>query len=388
MEIVIPHIISIVVSFAAVCFIHPLLVKIAIKKHIVDSPNERKFQDAPVPTMGGIAVFFGIAVSLVCTTVFTGISLPPALIAALFTMLCLGTLDDISDIPPVVRMIVQAVAVLALMFFCGYSLDNLHGLWGLDVIPLAAALPLTLFSVVGIINAMNLIDGVDGLSSGLCILYSTIFGIAFILAGDTAMTVMCLSAIGALIPFFMHNAFGRTSKMYIGNGGTMLMGLMLSVAVMVMVGDETFVTIFDARGYSVVPFTMAVLSIPVFDTLRVMTRRILHGTSPFHADRTHLHHMFIRLGFSHVGTTLRITALNCMVIGIWALSAYLGADTDLQFYIVIAAGTLATAGLYATVEAIERRYPEQTARFIEHNFRTKPKRDSIFLFLQKLMDSI
>jgi len=338
--------------------------------------------------MGGIAVFFGIAVGMAAIGFMTDCSSLFIVLIALLVMLYLGTIDDMLDVPPSVRLAVQILTVSMLVFIGGYSLDDLHGLWGFDEIPLTASLPLTVFAVVGIINAMNLIDGVDGLSSGLCILYCTIFGAACLLAGDIGMTVMCISAIGALVPFFMHNAFGSTSKMFIGNGGTMLMGIMLSVIVMAMVGDTKFRPLFDNNGCSVVAFTLAVLSIPVFDTLRVMLRRILQGTSPFMGDKTHLHHMFIHWGYSHVGTTLRIIALNIFVIGVWALSAYCGAGADAQFYIVIAAGILVTTGIYETAAAVERRFPEQSARFINYNFRTKPKRDGIFLFLQKLMDSL
>ena len=388
MNSVLPLILSSCVSFAAVCIIHPQLVRIALQKQIVDRPNERKLQKNPVPTMGGTAVFFGIAVGMASIGFMADCSSLFIVFIALLLMLYLGTIDDILDVSPAVRLAVQLIAVAMLMFIGGYSLDDLHGLWGCNAIPIAAALPLTLFAVVGIINAMNLIDGVDGLSSGLCILYCSIFGTVCLLAGDTGMTVMCISAIGALVPFFMHNAFGRTSKMFIGNGGTMLMGIMLSVIVMAMVGDSEFRPLFDARGCSVVAFSLAVLSSPVFDTLRVMLRRILHGASPFMGDKTHLHHMFIHWGYSHVGTTLRIIALNIFVIGVWALSAYCGASADVQFYIVIATGIIVTTGIYEAAAAVERRYPETAARFISYNFRTKPKRDGIFLFLQKLMDNL
>lgn len=234
------YILPLIASIAAVSIIHPQLVKIALRKHIVDEPNARKFQEHPVPTMGGIAVFFGIAVGM-ASLCFSGIcSSFFVVVIAMLVMLYLGTIDDILDISPLLRMLIQVLTVLLLIYAGGYCLDDLHGLWGYDSISWYVAVPLTLISVVGIINAMNMIDGVDGLSSGLCMLYCLIFGVAFHLVGYVGMAAFAITAFGALLPFFMHNAFGRTSKMYIGNGGTMLMGILLSVFVMSMVRTDDF----------------------------------------------------------------------------------------------------------------------------------------------------
>lgn len=380
------YILPLIVSIAAVSIIHPLLVKIALQKHIVDEPNARKLQERPVPTMGGIAVFFGIAVGMACLC-FTGIcSSLFVVIISMLVMLYLGTIDDMLDISPTVRFIIQIFTVLLLVYAGGYCLDDLHGLWGFDHISWYLAVPLSVVSAVGIINAMNMIDGVDGLSSGLCMMYCLIFGTVFHMVGYAGMAAMAITAFGALLPFFMHNAFGRESKMYIGNGGTMLMGILLYVFVASMVRSDDFDTLFDARGYSVVPFTMAVLAIPVFDTLRVMFSRMFHGHSPFKPDRTHLHHMFIWLGFSHVGTTLWIIGLNLTVIGAWLLSCHLGAGVDAQFYTVIITSVIVTAGLYTVVKAIDHYCPERMQRFIEWKSRAKPKREGIFLHLQRFMD--
>ena len=92
-------------------------------------------------------------------------------------------------------------------------------------------MPLTVFATVGIINAINLVDGVNGLSSGYCIMACTIFGALFHLAGNEAMTILAVVSVGALIPFFLHNVFGKTSKMFIGDGGTLVMGTVMSVFV-------------------------------------------------------------------------------------------------------------------------------------------------------------
>ena len=131
-----------------------------------------------------------------------------------------------------------------------------------------------------------------------------LFGTFFHLAGDFPMTMLAVVCMASLIPFFLHNVFGLKSKMFIGDGGTLLMGCVMSVFVLNMLKSGSLGVNYRALGFGLVPFSLAVLSVPVFDTVRVMMMRILRKTSPFHPDKTHLHHMFIELGFSHIVTTV------------------------------------------------------------------------------------
>ena len=107
------------------------------------------------------------------------------------------------------------------------------------------------------------------------------------------MTILAVVSVGALIPFFLHNVFGKSSKMFIGDGGTLVMGTVMSVFVIAILQSGSRVAAFVDPNVGLVPFTLAVLSVPVFDTLRVMSTRMLKGSSPFRPDKTHLHHMFI-----------------------------------------------------------------------------------------------
>ena len=118
---------------------------------------------------------------------------------------------------------------LLLIFIGGYVWNVLHGLWCLDQIPQGVSIPFTLFAAVGIINAINLIDRVDGLSSGYCILTSLLFGMMFWYVEDRTMGMLAVVAAGSLIPFFFHNVFRKSSKMFIGDGGTLVMGIVMSV---------------------------------------------------------------------------------------------------------------------------------------------------------------
>ena len=157
---------------------------------------------------------------------------------------------------------------------------------------------------------------------------------------------MAVSAAGAIVPFFLHNVFGHNTRMFIGDSGTLVMGTMMSMFVISLLDQTPASFILAEKGLGLIPFELAVLAIPVFDTLRVMSTRIMRGKSPFHPDKTHLHHMFIDLGFSHTGTTISILSLNFAIIAAWFIAYKAGASIDLQLYIVLSLSFIFTFGLY------------------------------------------
>ncbi len=341
---------GIFIAFAVALFvtalIHPRIVRFAKRRNIVDNPNARKLQRTPIPVMGGLAVFFGLVSGLCVSGVFINVNNLLPIIVAMSVMLCVGVVDDVSELSPKLRFLIEIVVVVALIFTTDISLNNLQGLWGYYDLPMWLSVPLTVFAVVGMINAINLIDGVDGLSSGFCMIASLAFGVFFLQVGNMAMVLLTAITLGALMPFFFHNVFGAKSKMFIGDGGSLMMGVVMSSYVVSVISMKNEAIAVAPKGLGLVAFTMAVMAVPVFDTLRVMIMRILRHTSPFHADKTHLHHLFIDLGFSHIGTTLSVLSLNLLVILLWWISYVSGASIDVQFYVVILSSILVTAVFY------------------------------------------
>jgi UDP-N-acetylmuramyl pentapeptide phosphotransferase/UDP-N-acetylglucosamine-1-phosphate transferase len=200
------------------------------------------------------------------------------------------------------------------------------------------------------------------------------------------MVILAAVSIGSLIPFLFHNVFGKTSKMFIGDGGTLVMGIVMSTFVVHILSSETSLAEIDP-AFGLVPFTLATMSIPVFDTLRVMLSRILRGTSPFHPDKTHLHHMFIDMGFSHAGTTMSILTLNSLIIAAQIGAWYLGASVDVQLYIVIAMSLIFTFGLYHLLYALsDANIVKRAIKGVGRT--THLERKGIFLILQKIADKI
>lgn len=337
------------IALVSTWWIFKKVLKIAVMKNIVDNPDARKIQKIPIPVLGGIAVFFGIIVSLTATGMFYETTSLFAIMGVMAIMLYVGTMDDILGLSPGMRLVIEILVVLLLVFCNDYSLNDFHGLWGIDRIPEWVAVPVTVFACVGIINAINLIDGVNGLSSGYCITACVIFAAVFIWADDKEAASLAVMSIGALIPFFCHNVFGKKSKMFIGDGGTLLMGTILSTFVIGALNMDSPLAEKVAPDFGMIPFTLSVLAIPIFDTLRVMSIRIIRKKSPFSPDKTHLHHLLLDLEFSHIGITLTEIASNLLVVAAWFISYRAGASVDMQLYVVIILGILVTFGFYKFV---------------------------------------
>jgi UDP-N-acetylmuramyl pentapeptide phosphotransferase/UDP-N-acetylglucosamine-1-phosphate transferase len=335
------------ISFLVASFMHQPMLRFARKHLFYDNPEERKLQRRPIPVMGGFVVFIGaIAGSLFYWYKHNCLSIVPVQIAMLM-MLIIGAWDDIKKLSPNLRFVLEIFVVVALALGNQYPINDLHGLWGVHEISPWIAWPLTIFGCVGIINAINMIDGIDGLSSGICIMAFGFYGLVFFYAHDFVRAAFATCIIGALIPFFIMNVFGNKSKMYIGDSGTMMLGIALCDMVMAMLTKDSDCAIQTKNNdFCLIAFALAVLAIPVFDTVRVMLGRISRGESPFIPDKTHLHHAFIDYGFHHLETSLLEIILNMMIVGVWWVFYKSHFSEQWQLYGVIVASLGVCFGLY------------------------------------------
>ena len=350
MSIILHILIPFVVSLIAAIWIYPKVLRIALLKDVVDNPNARKLQRVPVPVLGGVAVMFGILVALSVCRLFYDCSGLFTIMLAMSVLLYVGTIDDITELSPNMRFLIETFLVVMLIYTCDYSINDFHGLWGIGSISPWIGVPLTIVSVVGIINAINLIDGVDGYSSGYSVISCLLFGLMFHALGNVQMVVLAAVVAASLLPFFLHNVFGKHSKMFIGDAGTLSLGIIFSVFVTTLLSTPSGDVIALESTLGLVPFTLAVLCVPIFDTLRVMSSRMIRGKSPFNPDKTHLHHLYIELGYSHIGTTLSIITTNLLVVLCWYIAYRCGASIDLQLYLVVLLGLLVTFGFYAIMK--------------------------------------
>lgn len=390
---VLVFVISLVVSMA----VFPMALSIARKFNIVDNPNARKLQRVPVPVFGGIVVYSGIIVGWLTLTLFMNSEELSWGLGFMAVMMLIGTWDDMKDISATFRFLIEFSLVGAFIAITGIYIDSLHGLWGVYGIRPWLGVPLSLVTGVGIINAVNMIDGVDGYSSGYGMLACTCFALAFWPVWSPIITCLAIIVIGSILPFFLHNVFGRTSRMFIGDGGTLMLGMLMTVMAFYALSSKYYdLEWLVTKGMGAVAFMLAVGCIPLFDTLRVMFVRILRGVSPFRADKTHLHHLFIDMGFSHLGAALSILSINAAVVLIWWMTWLLGASIDMQFYVVVVLGIGVTFVFYKVMKnqqnggpLDEEGYPQGTrlwhtmVRIGEHTHReNKP----FWRFMNRMMD--
>lgn len=366
-------------------WIHPYILKVAITKNIVDNPDARKLQRVPIPVLGGLTVVFGVLTGVMGFNLFGNFYDLFPVFASIIIILIIGLMDDMISLTPRVRFVVEIILVLFLIFTTGYQINDFHGLWGLQHVPLGLSVPLTVVASVGIINAINLIDGVDGYSSGYSIVSCALFGIMFYALDNIRMVTLAAIVATSLVPFFFHNVFGKHSKMFIGDAGTLSLGIVFSIFVATILSATPGGKPVDPN-LGLVPFTLAVLCVPVFDTLRVMSARIYRGNSPFHPDKTHLHHLFIELGFSHIGTTISIITANLLVVLSWFVAYRCGLSVDVQLYIVVALGIGITFVFYPFTKSQIRKQSAYYRCLYRLGKTTQIKRTGFWLFLQKWVD--
>ncbi|MBQ6085461.1 MAG: undecaprenyl/decaprenyl-phosphate alpha-N-acetylglucosaminyl 1-phosphate transferase [Bacteroidaceae bacterium] len=352
------------VSLVAVRWVFFKVLRIANEKEIVDNPEARKLQKEPVPVLGGIAVLFGVLCGLLTgcaligtdgTTVFLkhqdvwqimGNLLPVVL--GMGVMVYVGVMDDIIGVKPSHRILVEVLTILGLIYGSGACVNDLHGVWDIHHFNWSIAVPLTVFAGVAIINAINMVDGVNGLSSGLCMVYCAVFGVAFARSSDWVNAVLAFSMVGSLFPFFVHNVFGKTSRMFIGDAGAMVMGILLTWFTISILRSDTFIGWMNYKlDICLVALCLAIMSVPLADLARVTVMRAVRGKNPFAADKTHLHHALIAAGMSHLITTLVEILLDLMVVGIFVVGYKMKLSITNQLYLVCVSGAVLVWGTYA-----------------------------------------
>ena len=337
---------TIAVAFVVTYVSVPSIVGVVCEKKLFDEPSRRKSHNRQVPTLGGVAIFAGITISAGSFIDFShdaSLSFIPSLqyiLVAAIIIFFLGLKDDMLGIAPMKKLIGQIIAGLILIILGNLRFTSLHGFLGISHISFAPSLLLTLFVIIVIINSFNLIDGIDGLASSLGMLTTVFFGIWFYISGNEVYSLLSAATFGALSGFFRYNIFSKKNKIFMGDTGSLILGLMMVVQVILFNEKNIgFTSAFPIKSAPAVSF--AVLIIPLFDTLRVFLVRMSRGRSPFAADNNHLHHCLLKLGFTHGQSTLILVFANiCFIImalllqkiGImWLMAVILCVATILSF---------------------------------------------------------
>ena len=305
--------ISAIFSFLVTYIAIPSIVKVSIARNLMANPNGRTSHFNPTPNLGGVAIFAGMIVSSV---VFTGITTAHELkyiIAATIIIFFVGLKDDLVPLVAYKKFLGQSIAILFILVPGDFHLSSLHGLFGIEDLSYPISLIITYILFLALINSFNLIDGIDGLASGIGILTSLFFGIVFLLDHHLAYAVMSFILASSLIAFFYFNVFSKTNKIFLGDTGAMLIGLLLAIFAIRFLNFESD-ALFLSQSQSAPAILLCVLIVPIFDTARVFILRMLRGQSPFEADRTHIHHRLLELSGTHLKATSIILLVNVIFI--------------------------------------------------------------------------
>lgn len=344
---------SLAISFTIVYFVIPKIVKISNSKNLFDVPNHRSAAKKATPRLGGVAIFAAFFISLIVSSENININELKYLLAGIIAMFIIGMKDDFIGLAARKKFAIQLITALYLVIFGKYQITNLHGLFGIYEIHSVSSVVLSTLIFVGIINSINLIDGIDGLASGISLLITTIYGSYFLISGDVLYAITCFSLSGALIAFFLYNVFGRKNKIFMGDTGSLVLGIIVA-AVTIRFNEFTPSSSVLKHGLPAISF--AIIMVPVIDTIRVFAIRISQKKSPFTPDMNHIHHKLLKLTNSHISSTAILMGTNLLLV----LAAFSLIDTigNAYLFLLLAVVGFILASLPALILKLQTKKPK------------------------------
>jgi len=323
----------------------PIIIKVAFIRKLYDKPGGRKTHNRFVPNLGGVAIFAGFALSFICWTNFSDSVYLQYLILGLILLHFLGVKDDIVPLVPYKKLGGQIIAATVLVIPGMFRINDLHGILGIYHLSVSAAIGLSIFAVILLINSFNLIDGIDGLAGGISLLISLLFSYIFWRSGLNNILVASLALAGALVGFLFYNR--QPARIFMGDAGSMCIGYLMAAFSFQFMNSASAVP--NGLFHRNPGVLLAVFIVPLFDTLRVFTIRILDKKSPFEADSNHIHHKLLRMGLSHGMASITLTLVNLGFI----IMAYFLQDLNPNLFILI---TLFAAGLLSLIPTYKVDY--------------------------------
>lgn len=323
-------------SFLITFFSIPTINKISRRKNLMDEPGLRSSHLRKIPNLGGIALFYSIGI---CTSIFAHelFDLYKFLFASLVILLYIGVMDDIVVMRAYKKLVAQIVVSALIVIGSDIRIRSLFGLFGIGEINYFVSVIFSIVTFIILINAFNLIDGIDGLAGGYSLVCSALFGISYFRLGEYNFPLVVLSAVimGAVLAFLYYNLSNyRMIKVFMGDTGSMLLGFLLAFT------SICFIDIFIDKKLPDIPryhlksapvIAVAILILPIIDTLNVIIVRICDKKSPFEADKNHIHHKLLRLDLTHRRSTFYIISYYLFIVGV----AYLLRHTDVNILLLI-----------------------------------------------------
>ena len=351
----------------------PSILVISHKKRLYDVPDARKVHTMPVPRLGGLSFFPVILMSMFLVIGFRLYFWDMDTSSLSFNMLyeylflfvgmtllyLVGVCDDLVGVGYRYKFAVQ-IAAAFLLVLSGNWFDSLGGLFGIYSVPAWMGMPFTVFIVVYITNAINLIDGIDGLASGLCCIALSVLSVIFFLRGQYVYALLAICTLGILMPFWCYNVFGnanRGHKLFMGDAGSLTLGYVISFLIIHMsVTNEVSPTL--SNPYMVIAFSTVL--VPLLDVIRVVLHRLREHKNPFLPDKNHFHHKLLRTGMRVRVVMVTILGIAVSFIG---LNAWLAWQMNITFLLGI--NLILWSSLHLTINCFIAKTP------VEERIKTK-----------------
>lgn len=327
-------------SFLLTFYTIPTVVKISRRKNLMDEPGARSSHLRKIPNLGGISMFYSLAV---CASIFAFelFEMYKFLFASLVILLYIGVMDDIVVMRAYKKLFAQIVVTSLMVIGSDVRIRSFFGLFGIYELNYFFSVAMSIFTFIVLINAFNLIDGIDGLAGGYSILCSAMFGISYYRLGEYNYPLVVLSGviIGSVIGFLYFNLSNyRNNKIFMGDTGSMILGFLLAFTAI------CFIDIFIDKKLPEIPryylqsapaIAMAILILPIIDTLNVFMIRICNGKSPLVADKNHIHHSLLKLGLTHRRSTAYILMYYLFIVSVAYFFRHINVNVLLLIIVIL-----------------------------------------------------
>ena len=304
---------SFVTAFAITFLAIPVIIKVAKEKHLFDFPDERKVHTSKIPTLGGIGIFLGFLFAMTFWTKFIQCAHLQYLTASLIIISFLGIKDDLIGLSAFKKAVGQVFAALIVVIWGDLRIESLFNIFGIQELPYIISVIFSTLTIIVIVNAYNLIDGIDGLAASLGLVASVSFGILFFMTGNNyQQSILAFSLAGGLLGFLRFNI--TPARIFMGDTGSMVLGFLLAFLSIEFIEIKSFEGNSWLVSNSVPLISMSLVFVPLYDLVRVFSIRLWHKRSPFMPDKNHLHHLLLKLGFSHLFATSIMSVFSCLLI--------------------------------------------------------------------------
>lgn len=316
------------VTFLFTVCIVPLVKRVAIHIKALDFPNKRKIHQHPMPRLGGLAIFLGFLLGFMLFCEQTVIM--NSILIGSFIIILIGIIDDVNSLNARYKFFAQVAAAGVIIFYGGILLEEIN-FFGLNITFHCFTYPVTFLFIVGMINSINLIDGLDGLAAGVSSIFFLTIGIIAVMLNklNGLDIVLAFIMLGSTLGFLVHNFY--PAKIFMGDTGSMFLGFI--IAVIALLGLKT-VTLTSF----LIP--LLIMAVPILDTLFAIMRRLLNKKKVVESDKQHLHHQLLKMNFSHRGTVLIIYYINFLFAFASIIYFLINRQVGIFIYIILLLLTL------------------------------------------------